>query len=567
MSEQSSTPSRETSSTTQQRKQALRQLLQQIKLFIEQNQSLLSEPIPMDLPMSERSREVVGNTLEKGVRELFLPTPSPSSIQQPDLQTPFQEFRQGVQGFQQRYPDTSQYVIPLQTNQQYSRISQQPHAEQLYLPLPVQRLQQLYAVNPENTNTQVFLQVPQLQPNSNASSIASEQLHMQGVDSFFLQPFQQSAQNVQRQNPQGNHLLTEISQQTNYSQQALHGSQLLQQHHQGNQSSFLQLPQQIPTPSLQPLLQQARPLIYQSFQQYFDARHPPPLQQNQRPLFQLSQQPMHQEILVQQIPHIQLPLAQQPPNQAIPSFLSGTRRETAQFAQQMQCNQSSISLEESVPQGVQQMFRQMPQQSVLEPSGTNSVSTANISSLAQLTQQQSNQQRMIQQSQAQTVHEQRTQLSNGDVRTPWGISQVSEPQLQLQQQQQSSETVQKYLEIPDVSLFSLAPQHFMQVIRQQPYDMPSDQAEPSRQPFLQSYQSDQQPPSSLQEGSSAPLNQSPLEGATSLNQNNSSEAVLNDGSAAPNDTNELFEIVAGGLFISFNLNKLRSSDLQKELFP
>ncbi|VDK73734.1 unnamed protein product [Litomosoides sigmodontis] len=487
--------------TAEQREEALRQLLQQIRLFALQNESLPTGLIPLDRPeMSKRNRETIGSTLTRGVRELFLP-PSLPYVQQPS----FEEFRQRIDEFQLRYPNRSQYVAPLQTNQQYSRIFQQPYAEQLVLQLPVQPLQQLYAAGAESTVPQVFPQVPQLQSNSSASSTASQQLHIQGAEALFLQPLQQSAQNVQRQNPQGNHFLTEMSQQTtnhwsqSESRQLLSGSEPLQQH---NQTS-----QQPSASSLQQLLQQAQPLIYQSFQQFFNARHPPPpLQQNETP----------------RAHH---------PNQATPSFLLGTRRgTTTQFAQHVQSDHLSSSLEESLPPGTQQTLLQ----SVLERSGTKSVNAASTSSLTevtQLTQQQSNQRPVVQQPQAQIVHEPRKRLTNWNVRTPPAMSQVSEPQ--LQQQQRSSGTVRNYLEVPDVSLFSLPPQHFMRMIRQQPYNTPSGYAS-STQPSGQYHPASfSQPHQLMRESNQQPLSQSPLEGAGPLNERSSSEAVLNDGAVAP----------------------------------
>ncbi|KAL4002537.1 hypothetical protein ACH3XW_3855 [Acanthocheilonema viteae] len=603
MPEQSSTPTREKSHRTQQREQTFHQLLHQLRLSGQNASSSSPELISSGFSISDAARQVIENVLTEGVHELLVPSSSSSSssIQQSQLQAIIQQFQQRIQSSRQRYSDGNQYIIqlPVQSNQQSSGISQQSRAEQLLLQVSLQQPQQLSVVNPGNINTQMFLQVPQLQGNSNIppleSSIASQQSHMQRAESLFRQPSQQSAQNVQQQNPQGNnHSLAELSQQTNQclqSQQHLNGSQYQQQHIQGIQQSLLQLSQQVPILSLQQPLQQTQPLLVQILQQSSTTPQQPRPQQNHHPLIQVPQQPVQQRMPVhyplQQVQSTQqalaqsllLPSVQQPAqvfqqsNQAMPSFLLGIPREAAQVLQQTQSNQPPTSLQESASQSIQQMFRQMSQQSMSEVRGTNSEdleSTALLAQVRQKTQQQLNQQ--------QTVQELlRSQLINWEsMGIPLGILQVSEPQ--LQPSQQSSETVQKSLEIPDVSLFNLSPEHFMRVIQQCPYSRSSDQAssvQPFRQlrpsSFLQScqassplgqlsstqltpqslLQSDRQS-SSLHHQSStqfslSPKNQIqvlPSEAAVSSNRSRSSAAILNDTVTTPSviaSINELRE--------------------------
>ncbi|CAG9531930.1 unnamed protein product [Cercopithifilaria johnstoni] len=588
MSEQSSIPSRGTYHTTEQREQAsqqqaFRQLLQRIRLVNGQNASALAELITARFSNPAVYRETMEDVLTEGVHELLVPSSSSSSssssstsIQQPHLPPIFQQTQQRMQASQQRYSDGNQYVIqlPVQTNQQSFGVSQQAHAGQLFLQVP---LQQLYVVNPGNANPQMFLQVPQLQANSNIppleSSIESQQSHLQRAESLFLQPSQQSVQNVQQQNPQGNHLLTELSQQTNQhlqSQQSLNGSQSQQQHIQGIQHSLPQLSQQIPILSLQQPFQQTQPLFVQVLQQSSAIPQQSYPQQNQHPLLQVPQQPVQslQQPLVQQSTQVF-----QQSNQTTPSFLLGLPQESAQIVQQIQSNQRSTSFEESASRIFQQMLRQISRQSMLESRETNSGSSESTSlpaQVTQMTQQQSNQQQMNQQLQAQTVP--RTQLINREsVGVPSGISHASVSQ--SQPRQQSSETVQRPLEIPDVSLFSLPLEHFMRVIQQCPY-RPSDQAssmqsnrqlhlrsfiqshqESSTQLIRESFVQSSQQSSSLRQELSTQLPQSlssedhiqvlPPEVAASSN-HSSTAAVLNDRVNAPTvitNINELREIV------------------------
>lgn len=581
---QSPIPSRETSNAIHQRtqtpqQQRFRQLINQMLLYPGQNASLL--PQISGVPTSNSTRGIIESMLTEGVRELLvLPPSSLSSIGQPQLQTNSQEA--------QRYSDGNQYVIqlPVQANQQSSRIFEQSHAEQFLLQIPVQPI---YVTDPENTNTQIFLQ-PQLLTTSSISplesSIASQQSNMQRAESLFLQPSQQSAQNIQQQNLRGNHLLTD-SQPTNQSLQLhepLNGYH--SQHVQGIQHSLLRLSQ--PVLSLQPLLQQTQPLLVQVLQPSITSQQEHS-QQNQNSLLRVSQQSVLQRMPTQsslqqvqstQQAHIQRPLAQQS-NQSTTSLLSRISREMAQVVQQVQSNQPS--------QSIQEISRQMYQQSTMESRKTSSESLENTLSLSrvrQMIRQELDQQQMGPQPQPRTLEMLLSEQLDNTEEAPLRILRIAGPH--LQPSDQSSETAHDSLEIPDISLFSLSPQYFMRIIQQR--HRPRNQSslmqsfrqsrlrsfsQPHRilttptQLVQESFRQSNQQSTSLHHESATRLPQSfppendiqilPTDAAAPSNRSRSSEVMV-DGRVTI-DTNESRERVPEGLIIDFYLNKLKLSEL------
>ncbi|EFO20973.1 hypothetical protein LOAG_07517 [Loa loa] len=502
------TPSQETHQQEQvSQEQAFHQQPQQLKIRFSHRQNVQpsKKPSSKGSSITDSSREVIENMLTDGVHEILVP--SSSSIQQPHL---LQQAQQQVQTSQQKYPEENQFVIPLpvQTNQQSFGIPQQSQ-EQLLLQVPLQQPQQmLNVVNPGTTNTQMFLQVPQLQTNSNIPSqespITSQQSHMRRAESLFLQASQQSAETDTR----GNRLFIKPSHhnQRLQLQQPSDGSQ--QQNVQGTQQLLLRLSKQIPISSPQQPLQQAQPLLVQLLQQSSATPRQPCPEQKQHPFLQQTTLRPVQKIPVRsslqqvrstrQTPmqSFQRPLVPQStqvfqqPNQRVSSFSLEIPQETTQIMQQMQSNQPSISSEQPVSQRIQQMFRQISQQPMLEVRGTNS---ENSSLLAQLTQMIQLQQ-MIQQSQVQSTQQPPFAqfIPWESLGVPLGILQVSESD--FQSCQQSSQGVQDSLEIPEVSLFDLSPQQFMRIIQQCPYNGPSNQESSTKSARESSLQSRQAPP-------------------------------------------------------------------------
>uniref|UniRef100_A0A0R3RJY5 Polyhomeotic-like protein 2 n=1 Tax=Elaeophora elaphi TaxID=1147741 RepID=A0A0R3RJY5_9BILA len=424
------------------------------------------------------SREIIQNIFTEGIYELLArPSSSLTYAQQLCLQTLLQ---QALERSQQRHPNENQCIfqLPAQTNQQSSRISQQSYEEQLQsLRLSPQQVQQLQMIIAGNTNGQMLGQISQLQANSNALPTESQQSNVESIEALILQPSLQLAQNIQFQNQQGNHLFTELSQQAN---QHLQSQQCLLNE---SRQQLLQLSQQVPILSLQQSLQQ--PLLLQILQQSSTASPQQQCpQQNQHPLLQIPQQVVLQSVSVQ--PSLQqvqqstqqllaqsyqrsAQVFQASSNHGTSSILHEIPRGTSQIAQQLQSNQPSILFDESLSQNIQQTLRQMFQQSMVpESRGTNSGSSESASLLAQLVQQQqqqSNQQQIVQQAQAQGA---RAHLINcGSMGVPLGILQISESQ--LHPCRQPPEAVPNPIEVPDVSLLDLPPQHLMRIIQQRPY--------------------------------------------------------------------------------------------------
>ncbi|OZC06281.1 hypothetical protein X798_06734 [Onchocerca flexuosa] len=537
MSEQSSSRSRETFHPTQnQQEQAFHQSSQQLRIEFpgQQNDLSLIEVLSQRIPVMQLSREVIDAVLINGVRELLLPLSS--SIQQSYLQQILRQAQQQqVQASQQRHPEeTNQFFLqlPIQTSQQLQQpatMSPESHTEQLPLQLPLQQM--LHLINLGNTNTQMLSQSPQLLANSNLSSqdsvVASQQPHMQGIESVLSQASRQSPQIIQQENPQNNHFCVELHQQANLQQQQESLDVSQQQRVPETQQLLLHIPQQVPVfsflqqPIQQPLLVQ---VLQQSSQQSCSNENghsllqvpQQPVQPVQQPVMRsIQQMPMQsslqQMLLTQQAPLLSSQRSQMPPiqqqsiqtvqqpNQARPSILL----EISRAMQQMQSNQPSTSSEQPVSQRIQQMIR-VSQQSTPESRKMDSgIASSLLAHLAQMHQQQSNQQ-MLQQQQLQAVQEPSLGqfISWESMGIPVGILQVSESE--LQPSQQSSQTARRSLEIPQISLFDLPPQQFMRVIQQCPYNRPSSQESSAQESPIQSYQ-----PSSLQsrQESSTPIHQ------------------------------------------------------------